>query len=83
MKHELFEELDAFDKHWRDHYATVRGAAIAAGVHDLYLQWRATPEGQACASITRDVPDYLGAVKAAQEAAERMPFGIGGKHEPT
>jgi hypothetical protein len=77
MKHELFEELEAFDPRYREHYATVRGAAIAAGVHDLYLAWRKTPEGAACASITQDVPDYAGAIKTAQEAAERLPFNLG------
>jgi hypothetical protein len=77
MTHELFEELDAFDPKWRDHYATVRGAAIAAACHDLYLKWRSTPEGQACAAIYRDVPDYLGATRAAQEAADRLPFNLG------
>jgi hypothetical protein len=77
MKHELFEELDAFHPQWRNNYATLRGAAIAAGCYELYVAWRRTDEGKACESITRDVPDYLGAVKAAQEAAERLPFNLG------
>lgn len=77
MKHELFEELEAFDPKYREHYATVRAAAIAAGAHDLYLAWRKTPEGAACAAIYKDVPDYVGAIKAAQEAAERLPFNLG------
>ncbi len=77
MKHELFEELEAFDPKYRDHYATVRAAAIAAGVHDMYLAWRKTAEGKACAAIYRDVPDYVSAIKAAQEAADRLPHNIG------
>lgn len=77
MKHELFEELEAFDPRYRDHYATVRGAAVAAGVYELYVAWRKTDEGKACAAITRDVPDYISAIKTAQEAAERLPHSLG------
>ena len=33
---ELFEQLDAFDPKWAEHYDTTKEAATAAGVRDLY-----------------------------------------------
>jgi hypothetical protein len=77
MKHELFEELEAFDPRWREHYATLEAAALHAGCIDLYKQWRKTPEGKSVSAFYKDVPDYVSAIKASQEAAERLPFKIG------
>lgn len=36
QKLELFEQLDAFDPKWAEHYDTTEQAAHAAGVADLY-----------------------------------------------
>ena len=77
MKHELFEELDAFNPRWREHYPTIASAAAAASCTDLYRQWAATPEGASYRLRMSGVPDYQGAVKAAQEAADRLPHKIG------
>lgn len=77
MKHELFEELDAFDPKWRDRYPTIGEAAGAAGVPGLYHEWRSTPEGRAYAARMAGVPNYAQAIKAAQEAAERLPHKLG------
>jgi hypothetical protein len=77
MKHELFEELDAFDPKWRTHYPTIGEAAGAAGVTDLFHRWRNTDEGRAYTARMDGVPNYAGAIKAAQEAAERLPFNLG------
>jgi len=77
MKHELFEELDAWNPKWQTVAPSIRSAAEQAGVMSLYLDWLSTPEGAQYLQRTAGTPDYLGAVKAAQEAAERLPFNIG------
>lgn len=77
MKHELFEELDAFHPQWRTYYLSIAEAAAAAGVTHIYHEWLRTAEGKAYTERFSAVPNYLGAIKAAQEAAERLPFNIG------
>jgi hypothetical protein len=73
----VFEELDAFDPKWRDHYPTIRSAATAAQCDGLFVDWRNTEEGRAYAARMDGVPNYAQAIKAAQEAAERLPFNLG------
>jgi hypothetical protein len=77
MKHELFEELDAFDPKWQEHYLSLRSAALAANCLELYDSWRKTPDGARVDRAVGGTPDYLSAIKTAQEAAERLPFNIG------
>lgn len=57
MTHELFEELDAFDRHWQLHYRTILDAARAAKVLIMYSEWLGTDEGMRYREVTRDVPD--------------------------
>lgn len=76
MKHELFEELEAWHPHWRKVSKSLRDAAEQAGVMDLYLEWLGTQEGAKYLQTFAGTPDYLGAVKAAQESAERLPFSL-------
>ncbi len=77
-RHKLFDELDAFNPRWRLAYKTLRGAAIAAGVLTLYESYtEGTPEGQRYLAQHGDVPDTLGAVQAAQQAADSLPYNLG------
>jgi len=59
MISELQDELDAFDRQWQAHYRTVRDAAIAAGVLQMFTDWLFTEEGKRYQELTRDVPDTL------------------------
>ncbi len=78
MKHELFEELEAFDPKWQTHYPTILAAASAANVEGLYRIWLAnTVEGKDYFQRMKDVADTAGAIKRAQDSAERLPFGLG------
>lgn len=47
MQHELFEELEAFDPRWQQHYPRIIDAATAADVLDLYAAWTKTQAGLA------------------------------------
>ncbi len=76
MKHELFEELEAFDPKWQSHYANIAQAACAAGVMNIYRYWIKTREGEAYLRLSAGVPDYKGAIEKEQESASRLPFGL-------
>lgn len=76
MTHELFDELDAWNPKWRQITRSLRDAAQQAGVMDIYLQWLGTPEGAAYLQKFAGTPDYLGAVRKQQEAADRLPFSL-------
>lgn len=65
-RHELFEELDAWDPRWTEHYASVRMAAIAAGLMHLFHAYRGTPAGQAYERLLSGVPDAYGAIQEIQ-----------------
>ena len=68
-KHELFEELSAFDPRWQENYATLLDAVVAASIDGaVYLSWLLTEEGQLYCETLRDVPDY----QAQNEAAKRQ-----------
>lgn len=74
---ELVEELDAFDPKWKDRYASIKAAATAAGLQDLYLRWAVTPEGKAYLDYFRDVSaDYAqrNELSRRQIAAEHAMF---------
>jgi hypothetical protein len=59
MKHELFEELDAFCPRWQATYPTLYSAACAAGVVDLYRDYLKTKAARPRARGELNVPDYL------------------------
>jgi len=44
--HALFEELQAFDPSWAEHYDTLRAAAVAACALPVYIAYLNTIEGQ-------------------------------------
>ena len=62
----LFEELDAFDPKWQTHYDTLRQAADAAGVIDLYRAY--TANGRR--SALEHTPDTIGAVRRLRGLVE-------------
>jgi uncharacterized protein (UPF0147 family) len=80
MKHELFEELEAWNPHWQQVARSIRDAAERAQVEALYEDWLRTAEGIAYLERISNVPDYARAIEAQREAVERLPFGIGGKN---
>lgn len=53
--HELFEQLEAFDPKWQQHYATLVDAAKAANAYMLYENYAKRPE-----AVLIDVPDVKG-----------------------
>ena len=76
MDHELFEQLDACDPKWRQRYPTLLAAAREADVVGLYHQYLATPGGRLYLQTTAGVPDYAGAIRAAQESADHLPYRL-------
>jgi hypothetical protein len=77
VKHELFEELEAWNPKWQQIARNIRDAAERAGALALYDSWLQTSEGKAYLQTLAGVPDYTGAIKAAQESADRLPFNLG------
>ena len=78
-RHELFDELDAFDPHWQRNYPNlfqaVDAAVAAAGyVRDIYLDFISSEAGLNYLANYEDVPDVKGAIEAAQKAEEESPF---------
>lgn len=67
-KHELFEELEAFNPKWQSHYASTVDAAYAAGVLDLYYAWKNSPDGKRVTDFTK-APDVLRTVRREAELA--------------
>ena len=76
VKHQLFEELEAFDPRYAQRYRTLRDAAIAADCLPLFLDYLRSAQGQAYATEVAAVPDALGAIEAAQESADRLPYTL-------
>lgn len=76
MKHDLFFELEAFNPRWQTRYRTVKDAALAAGVPDVFKQWLTTAEGQRYALLHTDVPDVLEITRRQQEAMATLPFTL-------
>lgn len=74
-KQELIDELDAFDPKWRDHYATLLDAAIAANAVDLHAAYKDSPEGQAddkLKATSRDWNEVNRRNRALREAEVKM-----------
>jgi len=69
-RHELWDELDAFDPKWQKHYATTAQAANAAGgyVFDMWVEY-CRHHRQELACNPRQVPDAAGVVRREQEAS--------------
>lgn len=57
-KHELFEQLDAFDPKWQEHYSTLRYAACAARVEDMFFDWLQTSDGRKYRLQQQGVTDW-------------------------
>lgn len=75
-KHRLFEELEAFDPRYAHKYTTLRAAAEAAGVVDVFNDYLRTSQGQTYAREIATAPDVLAATRAAQESADRLPYRL-------
>ena len=71
-RHELWDELEAFDPKWQLHYDTTHDAAIAANVVELWQEYcQSNPHRrQSMACLPRQVPDTVGAIRKQQEAAQ-------------
>lgn len=78
-KHDLFFELEAFSPRWQITYRTVREAAHAAKVDDMYTDWLTTDQGKRYRELHSDIPDTLERVKREQEASASLPFTL---HSP-
>lgn len=67
-RHELWDELEAFDPRWQIHYATTELAAAAAGACAM---WRDYCEHHRLTMTCApgQVPDTAGAVRREQTAA--------------
>lgn len=79
-RHELFDELEAFDPNWQRTYRTMEQAVEAARKVTPYIQKMMvdfihnTPEGRRYITAIKSVPDIKGAIEAAQKAEEESPF---------
>lgn len=77
-RHEIFEELEAFDPCWVSRFDTIKDAAIAASevtpyVMNIYLDYLQTPEGKRYQDYILSAPDIRGAIRAAQKAEQDSP----------
>jgi hypothetical protein len=72
MKHELFEELDAFRPKWQATYATLYAAARAAGVLNLYADYLKTKTG---AQRARAFTEATGRCAPVETAAQQRNYG--------
>jgi len=79
-RHALFDELDAFDPHWRKNYATTRQAAIAAGAYtmQLFTDYYQNEGKHSLAATSHTVPDVLGATRRLQQLAapRSLPYSL-------
>jgi len=75
-RHELFDELEAFDPRYQQHYPTLRAAAEAAHCVGLLEDYLHTAQGNAYRRDIESAPDVLGAIKAMQESADRLPYRL-------
>lgn len=75
-KHELFEELEAFDPNWQTRFDTLRQAAREAGVMDIYRAYMASMGGRRDA--IDNVPDTLNTIRQLQGLVERDKLRYGG-----
>ncbi len=75
-KHDLFFELEAFHPRWQTRYRTIKDAAIAARVEDMYTDWLMTDQGRRYTDLYANVPDTLERVRLEQEALARLPYHL-------
>jgi hypothetical protein len=75
-KHELFEELEAWDRRWQQRCETIAEAAMRAGVEAEYEDWLRTADGIVYLERMRNVPDTLGAVRKEQEMMSRARYNL-------
>lgn len=78
-RHELFDELDAFDPRWQSKYRSVISAAKAAGVGELLRDWLSSHQGETYLSHIHATRDYLKEIedykKLREEEESKLPFG--------
>ena len=78
-KHELFEELEAFDPNWQRNYRSVITAAKAAKADELLREWLRTHQGETYLSHIHATRDYLAEIEEYQallaEEEAKLPFG--------
>jgi len=78
-RHELFEELDAFNPHWQQAYRSVIAAAKAAGAQELLSDWLKTHQGETYLSHIHATRDYLKEIEEYKaliaEEESKLPFG--------
>lgn len=72
FSHELFEELDAFDPKWQEHYETLREAASAAQVLPMYYLYMSTADGSLRHIRHSGIPNTVRANKLERNMRERM-----------
>lgn len=72
LKQELLDELDSFDPRWKDNYATLQTAAMAAGCWKLYMQFVNSHDGRILERIKQTETDWnaVNERNKAQVAAE-------------
>lgn len=80
-KHELFEELEAFDPSWQNRYTSVTSAAKAAKCEDLLVDWLSTHQGETYLAHIHATRDYLEEIREYQDLLadeeSKLPFGYG------
>lgn len=84
IRHELFDELDAFCPGWTTAYKSLHQAVLACSiptpyVSGIYQDWLSTPAGVAYVADVESVFDYQGAIAAMQQAEEEsaLPYKFG------
>ena len=70
QKHELFEELEAFDPKWQEKHKSLFEAAQAAGANDLLREYLETPQGESYLAHIAAVRDYLTEIQEYQKELE-------------
>jgi len=69
-RHELWDELEAFDPKWQLHYDTTHEAAIAAGVESIWMEYCSQlPQRHGMACRPGQVTDVIRVVRKQKEAA--------------
>jgi hypothetical protein len=75
-KHQLFEELEACHPRYQQQFPTLRAAAAHCGVTELFNDYLRTQQGARYRDQVTTVPDVLGATRAMQESADRLPYKL-------
>lgn len=74
--HELFEELQACNPRYAQQYPTLRAAAEACNCVALFEDYLRSVDGQRYRESVATVPDVRGAIAAAQQAADSLPYTL-------